>query len=113
MRRVLFFGLMVMMAASAGAQTDSLLKKTVLKDRKAPRSNDHLMFQLGYTRWHGLPDSVTTGGIPRSFNAYFLFDFPFKTQPKLSTGIGVGVGTDNVFFDKYAVDITSTASTLR
>lgn len=100
------------MSATAFGQSDSILKKTVLKDRRQPRSNDHLMFQLGYTTWQGSPDSVQTSGIPRSFNAYFLFDFPFKTAPKFSTGIGVGVGTDNIYFKESSVDITSNAATL-
>ena len=69
------------------------------------RSSDHLMFQFGYTGWTGAPDSIHTGGLSRSFNTYFLFDFPFKSDPRLSVGVGVGVGTDNIFFEHTAIDL--------
>ena len=54
------------------------------------RANDHLLLQFGYTSWAGIPDSINTKGFPRSFNAYFLFDFPFKSNPKISVAIGAG-----------------------
>ncbi|MEY4885979.1 MAG: hypothetical protein RL151_1288 [Bacteroidota bacterium] len=72
------------------------------------RSSDHLMFQFGYTGWSGAPDSIQTGGFSRSFNTYFLFDFPFKSDPRLSVGVGVGVGTDNMFFTQTAIDLKNT-----
>lgn len=72
----------------------------------ANRPNDHFMIQLGYNGWSKAPDTVNTTGFSRSFNMYFMFDFPFKTNPHFSVGIGAGFGSDNVFFDKTDVDIT-------
>lgn len=69
------------------------------------RSSDHLMFQFGYTGWTGAPDSIQMGGLSRTFNTYFLFDFPFKSDPRLSVGIGIGVGTDNIFFERTSIDL--------
>lgn len=94
------------------AQADSSKTRSVATP-VLPRSADHLMFQLGYTTWTGAPDSLAISGLPRTFNAYFLFDFPFKTNPKLSTAIGAGIATDNVYFDKMNVEITSNAENLR
>ena len=57
------------------------------------RANDHFMIQLGYNGWASKPDTVNTKGIPRTFNMYFMFDFPFKTSPRFSVGLGLGLGT--------------------
>ena len=77
------------------------------------RANDHLLLQFGYTSWAGIPDSINTKGFPRSFNAYFLFDFPFKSNPQISIAIGAGVGTDVIFFDKTYVGIKDITPTLQ
>lgn len=94
------------------AQNDTTRPRTI-STQPLPRANDHFMVQLGYTQWTGAPDSLRFGGVPRTFNMYFLFDFPFKTNPKLSTAIGAGVATDNMYFDKMSVDITSNQEDLR
>ena len=72
----------------------------------ANRPNDHFMLQLGYNGWAQKPDSIQTKGFSRSFNVYFMFDFPFKTDPRWSVGLGVGVGSNNVFFKNTYIDIT-------
>src|SRR5687768_6708731 len=100
----------VLLTGSVWAQADTTRP---LRPATQPRSNDHFLMQVGYTTWVGQPDSITTGGIPRTFNAYFMLDFPFKTSPKWSVAIGAGVGTDNIFFEKQSVEITSTATNLR
>jgi len=69
------------------------------------RPNDHFLFQFGYTGWTGKPDSLMTGGISKSINFYFMFDFPFKTNPHLSMGFGPGISTDHIVFKKTSVGI--------
>jgi Outer membrane protein beta-barrel domain len=69
------------------------------------RSADHFMIQFGYSGWSGQPDTVNPSGFSRTFNMYFLFDFPFKSNPKLSVAIGPGIGSDNIFFDNTTIDI--------
>jgi hypothetical protein len=81
-------------------------KKDWSKVNLSNRPNDHFMIQLGYNSWSQMPDTINTKGIPRSFNMYFMFDLPFKTDPRWSVGIGVGVGSDNMYFDKTEIDIT-------
>ena len=66
------------------------------------RPKDHLMFQVGMHSWTQRPDTFATKGLSRSFNAYFMFDFVFKTDPRFSVGLGVGVGTDRISFDNEA-----------
>src|SRR5690348_2213238 len=80
-------------------------KKDWSKVNLSNRPNDHFMLQLGYNGWASRPDTINTKGIPRSFNMYFMFDFPFKTSPRFSVGLGLGLGTDNMYFDKMTVDI--------
>lgn len=88
------------------AKTPSSQKKDWSKVNLSNRPNDHFMIQIGYNGWTQTPDTVNLKGIPRSFNMYFMFDFPFKTNPRFSVGIGAGLGTDNVYFDKMIVDVT-------
>lgn len=76
------------------------------------RSNDHFMVQLGYTGWTGKPDSINTKGLSRCFNVYFLFDFPFKTNPHFSVAIGPGIGSNHVYFDKTYVGIKDQTTVL-
>lgn len=77
------------------------------------RANDHLLVQLGYTGWNGIPDSINQGGLSKSINVYFMFDFPFKTSPKLSIGVGAGISTDQMKFSKTYIGIKDPTTTLR
>lgn len=68
-------------------------------------SKDHLVIQYGGYSWLQKPDSINTGGFSRTFNMYFMFDYPFKTNPHFSIGLGVGVGSDNLFLKNTNVDL--------
>lgn len=85
-------------------------KKDWSKINLTKRANDHFMFELGYDAWIGKPDSIHTTGFSRSANFYAMFDFPFKTDPRLSIGAGLGIGTSNMFFDKEEVLVASTTN---
>jgi len=80
-------------------------KKDWSKVDLSKRSSDHLLVQFGYAGWAKAPDSINVNGFSRQFNIYFLFDFPFKTNPKISVAIGAGVGTDNIFFGNTTIDL--------
>jgi hypothetical protein len=67
------------------------------------RPADHFMFQFGYDNWAAKPDSMNIQGFNRSANFYFMFDFPFKTDPRLSIGAGLGIGSSNIFFHQQEV----------
>lgn len=113
MRSILLAFAFITLSQTLQAQSDSVAKKNIINTRTVPRSNDHFMLQLGYLSWNGKPDSINTSGVPRTANVYFLFDFPFKTNPKLSAAIGAGFGTDHMFFDKTIVDIKERTTALR
>ncbi len=71
------------------------------------RSGDHFMLQLSSDHWAGVPDSISSHqkGLSRGFNAYIMLNKPFKSAPKLSLGIGVGISTSNIYFKKMEVDV--------
>jgi hypothetical protein len=77
------------------------------------RSNDHVMVQFGYTNWASAPDSAKPSGFSKSFNVYFMFDFPFKTNPKMSIALGPGISTDHILFKKTYVGIKDLTTTIR
>lgn len=86
--------------------------KTKARIDLSNRSNDHLMLQYGIDNWTGTNDSINPRGFSRFFNFYIMLDKPFRTNPKLSVGLGVGIGSDNIFFKQTYVDITSTTAYL-
>src|SRR5438034_6041596 len=123
MRKFLVALSALVLAVSAQAQTDTVpaikpakqapKKKDWSKVSMQGRANDHLMIQFGYDGWAQKPDSIRTTGFGRHFNMYFMIDFPFKTDPRFSVGIGAGVGSSNIYFDKQEAKIAGTTPDLR
>lgn len=93
-------------------QTNPPAKKNLSQTLMGTGPGDHFMIQFGYAGWSNVPDSIITTGFSRSFNFYFMFNFPFKSDPRLSVGAGLGVGWANIFFDKQEVLITAQNATL-
>ena len=106
MKKILSLSVCALFALSAIAQ-DNPEKTTGKKEtiNMANRANDHFLIQLGYTGWAGIPDTISKSGLSKSINAYFMFDYPFKTNPKLSIGFGAGVASDHITFTKTSVGI--------
>lgn len=78
------------------------------------RAADHFMLQSSFDGWTGMPDSINSHqqGFSRGFNAYFMFDKPFKGSPKYSIGIGAGISTSNITFKNMDVNLKSSNSLL-
>lgn len=78
------------------------------------KAGDHLMIQLASNQWMGAPDSISSrmGGLNRSANVYVMLNKPFKGNPKLSVGLGIGIGTSNIYFKKMEVNIAGTTNVL-
>jgi hypothetical protein len=93
------------------AQEAKPKKKT--KIELGERTGDHLMLQFGYDGLTGMPDSINDhkSGLSKGFNAYLMFDKPFRSSPKLSIAFGIGIGTDNISFKKMNVDLKSNTTT--
>lgn len=109
---ILTYGVALLLSNCLLAQ-DSTIEKTSKKKPKTDwskvqlgdRANDHFMFQFGYDGWTSVPDSIRTTGIGRHLNVYLMLDKPFKTDPRLSVGLGVGIGSSSIFLDKMYVDL--------
>ncbi len=111
MKRTLTLLILLISANTLFAQ-DSTRSPQRIKVNITDRGSDHLLIQYGLSGWSGTPDSIRTKGFSRHFNIYFLLDKPFKTNPKLSAAYGVGIGSDNIFFNNMYVDLKSTGATL-
>jgi hypothetical protein len=112
MKKIALFVFSCILVNSLLAQ-DSTFKKKKEPISLAGRANDHFLVQFGLAGWAGKPDSIATGGFSKSFNVYFMFDFPFKTNPKLSMAFGPGISSDHILFDKTYVGIKDPTQTLR
>ena len=105
MKKIFLLSFSLLLIISLFAQ-DSLKTPKIKKPVDlSGRANDHFLLQLGYTGWAGKPDTISPGGFSKSINVYFMFDFPFKTNPKLSMAFGPGISTDNIIFKKTFVGI--------
>lgn len=123
MKNFLFATCAFFIAIGAMAQADTTAtpelvvseapKKVKKKYNLSNRANDHFLLQAGYTNWLGTPDSIHAGGLSRSFNAYFMLDFPFKSSPKLSAAIGLGVGSDHIFLSDNYPNVKGNTTTMR
>lgn len=71
------------------------------------RANDHFMLQYGWLNWASIPDSIDNRGFSNTFNAYFMIDMPFKTDPRFSIAFGPGIGVDNMFFRETNITTTN------
>lgn len=101
----------------AQTETDSVVvaapSEKWSKGQMSRRAADHFVLQLGYHGWASQPDTLRTGGLSRTFNFHFMFDFPFKSSPQFSAAIGVGVGTDNMFFKNTTIDLRKSPLSFR
>jgi outer membrane protein with beta-barrel domain len=112
MKKILFVVLSMLVVASIFAQEQpksESKKQFNLKNR----ANDHFLLQFGYLSWAKIPDTINTKGFPSTFNMYFMFDLPFRSNQRISVGIGAGVASDNMYFDKTYVGIKDPTPTLR
>jgi len=104
---------LLLLSLATVAQDTPKKKKTKPTVDLTGRANDHLLLQAGYTQWANLPDTLKTSGMSKSFNAYFMFDFPFKNDPRLSMAFGPGIGSDHILFTKRRVGIKELTPTLQ
>lgn len=113
MKKILLAMFSITVFTVSYAQNNDTKKKIDLsKIDLSNRANDHFMIQYGYDGWRNAPDSVNPSGFSRHFNFYLMYDKPFKANPHFSVGIGLGLGTSNIFFKNTYINLKSTAATL-
>jgi Outer membrane protein beta-barrel domain len=112
MKKFLSLSVCTFFAVAVFAQDNpSGTKKKQIPDLRN-RANDHFLLQLGYTKWAGKPDTINTSGFSKSFNVYFMLDYPFKTNPNLSMALGLGIASDHILFSKTYIGLKDNTSTL-
>src|SRR5450755_1029070 len=91
-----------------GSDTTTTIKVTKVTYSSlnlANRPNDHFMIEFSYDNWVGKTDSMNTSGFSRGFAMYFMYDFPFKSDPHWSVGAGIGIDASNIFFHDTNVGV--------
>ena len=111
MKKILSLTICTLFSLVLFAQDKEPKKKTPVD--MSNRSNDHLMLQLGYANWSGIPDTINKAGFSKSINLYVMMDFPFKTNPKISIALGPGIASDHILFSKTHVGIKDNTPTFR
>lgn len=96
---------------AAISQTTTPKKNISPKDLEN-RPADHFILQFGYNGIASKPDSIQLKGFGRYFNFYCMFDKPVKNHPHLSYAYGIGIGSNNVYFDNQIPNLAATTSTL-
>ncbi|MEO6705921.1 MAG: outer membrane beta-barrel protein [Ginsengibacter sp.] len=107
MKKIVFVVTSCLFFSMAFSQQTDTTTTNINKLTFTNRSGDHFMFQLSSDHWAGMPDSISShqNGFSRGFNAYIMLNKPFKSSPKLSLGLGVGISTSNIVFNKMDVDL--------
>jgi Outer membrane protein beta-barrel domain len=112
MKKFLSLSVCTLFAMAVFSQDTASVPKKKKTIDLSNRPNDHFLLQLGYTKWAGVPDTIKTNGLSKSFNVYFMFDYPFKTNPKLSMAFGPGIASDNILFSKTHVGIRDNTTSI-
>lgn len=110
MQKIVLLVATVFIFGSVQAQKEKVSRKIDLSSRPG----DHFMIQFSSDHWNGMPDSISShqSGFSKGFNAYVMLDKPFKSSPRFSIGLGLGIGSSNISFKKMNVDIKSNTSKL-
>lgn len=111
MQKFFLLLLTVLLFATTQAQNN---EKVTRKIDISSRPGDHLMIQLSSDHLTGMPDSIASHqtGFSKGLNAYVMLDKPFKSSPKYSIGIGIGISSSNIAFKKMNIDLKSTSTKL-
>jgi hypothetical protein len=112
MNKIVFTLVTCFLLTTAFAQKITTTKADKNKDI-IERAGDHIMLQISSDHLANMPDSISSHqtGFSRGFNAYVMFDKPFRGSPKYSFAIGLGMSSSNITFKKMGVDIKSNTTT--
>ena len=111
MQKIFLLSLTVLLFSNIQAQNKGKVSRKI---DISSRPGDHLMIQLSSDHLTGMPDSIANhqSGFSKGLNAYIMLDKPFKSSPKYSIGIGIGVSSSNIAFKKMNIDLKSTTTKL-
>ncbi len=78
------------------------------------RAGDHFMIQLSKDNWSGAPDSIKSrmNGFSRGLNIAVMMNKPFKSDPRWSVALGLGISHSSIFFKNTNVDVKASSTLL-
>ncbi len=77
-------------------------------------AGDHFMIQLSKDNWSGTPDSIKNRmkGLSRGLNVAIMLNKPFKSDPRWSVALGLGISHSSIFFKNTSVDVKASGTLL-
>lgn len=98
---------------SIAQKTDSQIQKDRAPETKKKQvekpARDFLVLALTYDNWAQAPVGTRITGFGRGFSGHILYDFPIN-QSHFSFAGGLGISSNNVYFDKQIPVLNSASS---
>ncbi|MDO9373651.1 MAG: outer membrane beta-barrel protein [Ferruginibacter sp.] len=71
------------------------------------QAGDHFMITLTSDNWAGAPDSIKNrkSGLSRGLNVAIMLNKPFKSDPRWSVALGLGISHSSIFFKNTSIDV--------
>lgn len=119
MKKLFFVSTLVFLASLLHAQ-DSTTTPVNIKRKKdwskvtLDQAGDHFMIQLSSDNWAGAPDSIKNrmNGLSRGLNVAIMLNKPFKSDPRWSVALGLGISHSSIFFKNTSVDVKASGNQL-
>ena len=72
------------------------------------------MIALSSDQWLGAPDSISNRmkGLSRGLNVAIMLNKPFKSDPRWSVALGLGISHSSIFFKNTLIDVKASGSVL-
>ena len=109
MKKILFVVVAVALLGTAFGQ-----KKKDWSKLNVDRAGDHFMIQISKDNWTGVPDSIKNRmtGFSRGLNVAVMLNKPFKSDPRWSVALGLGISHSSIFFKNTSVDLKAAGTVL-
>ncbi len=119
MKKLFFVPILVFLTSFLHAQ-DSTFTPLNTKKKKdwskvtLDQAGDHFMIQLSSDNWAGAPDSIKNrmNGLSRGLNVAIMLNKPFKSDPRWSVALGIGISHSSIFFKNTSVDVKASGNLL-
>ena len=71
------------------------------------QAGDHFMIAFTGDLWSGAPDSINNliKGFSRGLNVAIMLNKPFKSDPRWSVALGLGISHSSIFFKNTSIDV--------
>ncbi|MEO6232276.1 MAG: outer membrane beta-barrel protein [Ferruginibacter sp.] len=119
MKKLLSVSALVFLSTFLFAQDSTITTITTKKKKdwskvSLDQAGDHFMITLSSDHWSGAPDSISSRmkGLSRGLAIAIMLNKPFKSDPRWSVALGLGISNSSMFFKNTSVDVAGGGSTL-